>query len=64
MAISVALLTPMLLASSPAQVTLPDIKYDHTTQVQVGKSEAAAMPTFSGTQTFMPNGKPFDSDND
>jgi hypothetical protein len=62
------LLTPMLLAAPPATVTLPEMTYDHGKQmsVVVGEVQQAQWrnPTYNGTQTFMANGRPFDSDND
>jgi hypothetical protein len=64
MIISVALLTPMLLASSPSQITLPDAAYSHVTQTQTGGADTTSYTTYGGTQTFMADGKPYDSDND
>lgn len=62
------LLTPMLLASPPAKIDLPEMSYDHRSQTTVitGQiQEAQFRPrTWSGTQTFNFQGRPNDSDDD
>jgi hypothetical protein len=64
MAISFVLLTPLLLASSPQQVTLPETTYNHTIQQQVGPSGDKVYFTGGGTQTFDYKGRPMDMDSD
>ena len=61
------LLTPLMLATSPMQITnVEPFKYDHTTQQAVAGEEikTARMITFNGTQTFDYSGRPADADND
>lgn len=60
------LLTPMLLASSPAKIDLPEMVYDHRSQTTVitGQYQEAQMRTWGGTQTFDFSGRPWDNDND
>jgi len=60
------LLSPMLLGSAPATIKLPEMKYDHSIQQSVVKNprDIKTAMTFSGTQTFAPNGQPRDADND
>lgn len=61
-------LTPMLLASSPASITLPEMTYDHARQQSVvqGQVQQAQwrQPTYNATQTYDARGRPFDADND
>jgi hypothetical protein len=59
----IELITPLMLATSPMSIDVPDSKYDHGAQVSVQKNLKIAV-TMSGTQTFDVNGKPRDADND
>jgi hypothetical protein len=59
----IELITPLMLATAPVTVVVPESKYDHSAQVSVQKNLKLAV-TFNGTQTYMANGKPFDADND
>lgn len=60
------LLTPLMLATSPMQITnVEPFKYDHTTQQAVaGEFQTARTITMNGTQTFDYTGRPWDADND
>jgi hypothetical protein len=62
------LLTPMLLASDPTIINLPEMIYDHAKQMSVipGQVQEAQirMTTWNGTQTFNFQGRPSDADND
>jgi hypothetical protein len=64
----IELLTPLLLATTPATITLSEnVTYSHEAQSQVdenGPISQVKTYTFGGTQTFDFNGKPNDSDND
>ena len=69
----IELITPLILATAPAVVVVPEVKYDHLLQVskQVGVKAGQPIelaqyrpPTYNGTQTYSYNGKPMDSDND
>jgi hypothetical protein len=59
----IELITPLMLATSPMTIDVPDAKYDHSAQVSVQKNLKLAM-TMSGTQTYNINGRPVDNDND
>jgi hypothetical protein len=59
----IELITPLMLATAPIAINVPESKYDHSAQVSVHKNLKLAA-TFSGTQTYAANGKPFDADND
>ena len=69
----IELITPLILATAPTVVTVPEVKYDHVLQVsrqmdfKTGKSVEVAQyrqPTYGGTQTYDANGRPRDNDND
>lgn len=64
----VELLTPLVIATAPIRIDVPEIAYNHETQVSISLAQADTSsyrnPTFSGTQTFGVDGKPFDADND
>jgi hypothetical protein len=64
------LLTPLILAVNPVQVEAGEIaaSYSHETQMTgysgSNTSSTLATSTYSGTQTFDFQGRPWDSDND
>jgi len=62
----IELITPIMLASAPMTIVVPEGNYDHGSQVSTYKTKAGTKlaSTFSGTQTYGANGRPFDSDND
>ena len=69
----IELITPLILATAPTVVTVPEVKYDHvlqvSRQVEVNSGQPVQVaqyqqPTFNGTQTYDYQGKPRDSDND
>ena len=69
----IELITPLILATAPTVVTVPEVKYDHVLQVsrqvevKSGQPVQVAQytqPTIHGTQTYDYQGKPRDSDND
>jgi hypothetical protein len=64
----IELLTPLMLATTPATITLSEnVTYSHEAQSQVGENgPISQFKTFTsgGTQTFDYRGKPNDSDND
>ena len=69
----IEMITPLILATAPAVVTVPEVKYDHLLQVSKRVDVKTGRPvevaqyrpvTFNGTQTFDYQGKPRDSDND
>jgi len=63
----IELITPLLLATAPVMIEIPQGSYDHRAQITTytGQGEGFGnMRTWSGTQTFAPNGRPMDSDND
>ena len=64
----IELLTPLLLATTPATITLSEnVTYSHEAQSQVGDNGPISQIrtfTYGGTQTFDYRGKPNDSDND
>jgi len=59
----IELITPLMLATAPMAIDVPDTKYDHSSQVSVHKNLKLSL-TMSGTQTYNFQGKPFDNDND
>jgi hypothetical protein len=59
----IELVTPLMLATAPITIDVPESKYDHAAQVSVHKNLKLAM-TINGTQTYNATGKPFDNDND
>jgi hypothetical protein len=67
----IELLTPFVLATTPASVTLPEgTRYDHETQMTVfteeaeGTSQRIRTVTYNGTRTYDNQGRPFDNDAD
>lgn len=69
----IELITPLILATAPTVVTVPEVKYDHILQVSKQADIKAGRPlevaqyrpiTFNGTQTYGSDGRPRDSDND
>ena len=62
----IELITPIMLASAPMTIVVPEGNYDHGSQVSTYKSKAGMKlaATYSGTQTYSYNGRPYDSDND
>lgn len=65
----IELLTPLMLASTPATITLNEnVVYSHEAQSQVGEngpiSQNMKTFTYNGTQTYDYKGRPNDSDND
>lgn len=69
----IELITPLVLATAPAVVPVPIVKYDHLLQVSNQVDVKTGRPlevaqyrpiTFNGTQTFDANGRPRDADND
>ena len=68
----IELITPLILATAPAVITVPEVKYDHLLQVskqvdvKTGRPAEVAqrMPTLNGTQTYDAGGRPRDNDND
>lgn len=69
----IELITPLILATAPTVVTVPEVKYDHVLQVskqvevKAGQPVQVAQyrqPTINGTQSFDAWGKPRDADND
>jgi hypothetical protein len=59
----IELITPLMLATSPMAIDVPESKYDHAAQVSVHKNLKLAF-TMNGTQTYRYDGKPSDADND
>jgi hypothetical protein len=65
MAIVATLLTPLVLSTTPATLSVALPSYDHASQgVEVVAQMATSQSTYNGTQTFDVNGKPWDADND
>ena len=64
----VELITPLMIATTPMKVEVPASVYDHSKQTSISTSNEQVAQyvqrTFSGTRTYLPNGQPFDSDND
>jgi hypothetical protein len=64
----IELITPLMLATAPMSIDVPDSKYDHATQISTynnnTKTAQYRPPTSSGTRTFLANGQPYDNDND
>jgi hypothetical protein len=61
----VELLTPLVIATAPIRIDVPEIAYNHETQVSVtvAKADIAGL-TGAGTRTYDGFGQPFDADND
>jgi hypothetical protein len=48
----IELITPLLLATAPIHIELPEIRYDHTTQQSIQLAEYKNQTSFTyGTQT-------------
>jgi hypothetical protein len=69
----IELITPLILATAPTAITVPEVKYDHLLQVSKQVEVKTGRPievaqnrpvTWNGTRTFDMNGRPYDSDND
>ena len=58
----ITLLTPLVLATAPMAVTVPETQYSHATQGAA--VETTTNFTAGGTRTYDASGKPFDNDND
>jgi hypothetical protein len=59
----IELITPLMLATAPMAIDVPESRYDHAAQVSVYKNMKLAL-TVNGTQTFDFQGKPTDNDSD
>jgi hypothetical protein len=60
----IELITPLVLATAPMSITVPETQYSHKTQAAEIGVLHQRQPTYNGTQTFGINGRPYDSDND
>ena len=62
----IELITPLVLATAPITIQqVEPLKYSHETQsVEATPQTILAQRTYSGTQTYDFNGKPWDNDND
>ena len=62
----IELITPLMLATSPMIIAVETIKYSHETQQTYSTDIKLSQrtTTWSGTQTFGFDGRPYDSDND
>jgi len=61
----IELLTPLMLATAPVRIEVPEGIYNHGTQMsEYGELTTAQRRTYNGTQTFSPYGRPQDSDSD
>jgi hypothetical protein len=60
----IELITPLVLATAPMTITVPETQYSHKAQAADIGVLHQRQPTWSGTQTFTAAGRPFDSDND
>ena len=60
------LITPLLLATAPMSIVIPEeMKYSHQTQqIEQSYTQMAAAPTWNGTRTYDYKGRPSDSDSD
>jgi hypothetical protein len=45
-------------------IVVPEGNYDHGSQVSTYKAGTKLAMTFNGSQTYAPNGRPNDADND
>jgi hypothetical protein len=62
-------ITPLVIASAPVELSMPEQKYNHATQrtEQVIAWDGTPQPytrTPNGTRTYSGNGTPIDADND
>jgi len=65
----VELITPLMLATAPTTVVMPEVEYNHKTQQSEVVAQWTGVPTPytktpNGTRTYSGNGAPVDSDND
>ena len=62
----VELLTPLVIATAPIRVDVPEVAYNHEQQVSVSlaSNQTTGYSTWNATQTFDYQGRPYDSDND
>lgn len=61
----IELLTPLMLVTAPVRIDMPEGVYNHATQTNAyADGQTTPSLTFAGTQTFAPNGRPSDNDND
>jgi hypothetical protein len=60
----IELLTPLMLATAPVRIDIPESTYTHANQVNERTEGTSTQFTFNGTQTFAPNGRPSDNDSD
>jgi hypothetical protein len=60
----IELITPIMLASAPMTVVLPESNYDHGSQVSTYKGGTKLALTLNGTQTYRFDGRPSDADSD
>lgn len=65
----IELITPLMLATAPVAIDVPESNYDHNAQVSIHNSNTKTaqyprQPTYSGTRTFGSTGQPMDADND
>lgn len=60
----IELITPLMLATAPMAINVPESKYDHGSQVSIYKDGVKLALTLNGTQTYNFQGKPNDADSD
>jgi hypothetical protein len=60
----IELITPLMLATAPMTIDIPNGSYDHGSQVSTYNAKTRLAATFNGTQTYRYDGKPYDADND
>jgi hypothetical protein len=60
----IELITPIMLASAPMTIVVPEGNYDHGSQVSTYKGLTKLALTMNGTQTYGADGHPRDADND
>lgn len=58
------LITPLMIASAPIKIDVPQGTYDHAAQVSTYKEAQYRPPTWNQTQTYDFQGRPHDADND
>ena len=62
----IELRTPLMLATAPVQIDLPQVKYDHTSQqsIQLSENKNQTSYTYGTASGYLPSGKPSDQDTD
>lgn len=60
----IELLTPLLLATAPVRIDVPEGVYNHATQARETQEGTNPQFTMNGTRTFSPTGRPMDADSD